>query len=134
MSVYVDRFVGFISDISDEYFNSNLENLSKDEEDMLRESLSEYRYNHYYSGRELSVDEIVLVVDGMCGEYAKLVYVKLFDRESSNESEANPVINEALLQCEVPLEVREKMQKVFSKLFDSERVLDIHFQEFVHWR
>lgn len=134
MGVYVDKIVGYIADVTKEFEEIGDEVFSDNFEHALSKELADLGYKAYYSKERPGENDIILIYDGMMGAYAKLIFIKSIEYYSSDETEPSPFINEALKMIEVPTEIREKMQGVYSNIFKRDNPIDVHLQQFSYWR
>ncbi len=147
MGVYVDQYVGYFIDISEDE-DALIARIVESEKQRLGSKFNdEYLYDfdafeecliegnnipaelsslgfkpHYsHNGKEAAGrHDIEIVRDGMSGNYQYLVYIEDVDRYSDNESEPLEAVNEALRKTPIPDEVFTKLAKVYKYLFRKE--------------
>lgn len=138
MGVYTDKIVGYMVDVTEEYNqirdDSIWDNYIDDSnEKELQKELIEAGFKCYYSNQKPTKDNIMLIYDGMSGKYAKLIYIKSIEYYSNDESDANDIINEALKTVPVPNEIKDRLEMVYSTIFNSNKKIEVYLQEFIHW-
>lgn len=147
MGVYVDQYVGYFIDISEDEdgliartANSERQRLGSkfddkyiDDFDAFAEcliegnnippELSALGFKPHYNHQDQDAagyHDIEIVRDEMSGNYQYLVYIEDVDRYSDNESEPIEAVNAALRKTPVPDEVYNKLAKVYKYLFQKE--------------
>lgn len=104
MSIRCERYIGYSLDIM-----KDIDTLSEEQkEQWLYEST---RVN----------DNIIVLYDGLSGEYCKLFYIIAVDRESFyNDNEVDANINELLKIVSVNMEVKHEMRQAYKTIFGKE--------------
>jgi len=133
MSVYCDKYVGYALDIQEDW-----DKLSEDTKDKWLDNDNEaLNYKGYYSSKKDINSTIMIIPDGMNGDYVKLMCVIKCETNTYEEDcdELVDVINEMLSSGEVPFSVQKHMREVYKAVFkkDLNRASDIKPYYLVHW-
>lgn len=118
MGVYADKYFGYFMNVLDDYLKGeDMWDKFIDSDGIISEELKELRFVPYYARPKHGEGDITLLYDGMCGNYAKLVFVQTVEFYSADDSYTNEKVNEILKSSPVPTEVREQMEKVYDLIF-----------------
>lgn len=145
MSVNTNRFVGYTLDITDEFMSAYKENEDMYEKwietcsdnDLERKAyLRGLGFKSYYD-KDLK-DNVILLYDGLNGQYAKLVYVIDYSVWSEcDDMEENIIssINKLLAQTKIGLSTIGHLKAVYKAIFNKEctNVKDIKAEYIVHY-
>lgn len=130
MSVNANRFVGYTLDITDEFMKAYKEDDNMYEKwidtcsdsDLERKAyLKGLGFKSYYN-KDLK-DNIILLYDGLNGQYAKLVYVIDYSIWSEcDDMEENIInsINKLLSKTSISLSTVEHFKSVYKAIFNKE--------------
>ena len=97
MGIYLDKYFGYMLDVTEEYSklcDENDDDILFDKYiscklEQLDDNLKELGFVPYYFERKHREGDIVLIDDGMCGEYSKIVYVKQAEKYCNDESDVS---------------------------------------------
>jgi hypothetical protein len=81
------------------------------------------------------IDEgsITLVVDGMSGSYAKLIYILGCQEDVGYIDGFNNKVNKILNDIKVPKEIAQKLKDIGMKMFGKLESADVKTEIIVHW-
>lgn len=142
MGVYLDKFFGFMLDVTEEYEKS----LNENDDDIIFEKfiscnmeeinkdLKDLNYVPYYNGKKKpEKNDITLITDGMCGEYYKIIFINNFENYCSDEYDSEEE-NKYLQTIPVPNDIVEKITNVYNIIFGkTNKQLDIKLMKFNHY-
>lgn len=142
MGVYLDKYFGYMLDVTEEYdklCDENdddilFENFISCNFDKLNKDLQELNFVPYYSvSRKHRQNDITMIYDGMCGEYCKLIFINQFERYCNDESDVN-MENKFLKTIAVPDDIRGKLTKVYEIIFGkTDKQLNIQLMKLNHY-
>lgn len=142
MGVYVDKYVGYMIDISEEIFKLRKENIEAFDELLdgifyneiaMLDKYKDAGFKCRYGDDTASKEDLELVYDGMNGDYAYIILIDTVDRYSNDESDIPELIKLALMKTPIPEEVTEKLSKAYNVLFDQKLDKPIYLQMLNHW-
>ena len=121
MSITIEKIKGFTVTLKENLTHEDFEFFNS-----LEDEHKEFNYGGEYYDHPLKDDKVALIVDGMSGEYARLVYI-----ESVNEV---CDINQeylALKEKEIPSEVYDSLNKAYQMIYN--KPLDKSKIEYALW-
>lgn len=130
MGVRVDKYLGYVVNIQDEW-----NKLTEEERDLWLDTKHTDTFKAYYLSGDCK-DKITVIYDGMSGQYTKLVYVvEYFSATCDDDEKIVGVVNKYLGSAEVPNEIRQKLREVYKEIFSLDYVTDfkVQLQYFIHW-
>lgn len=142
MSVYCDKVFGYAIDVSEEFEKADRDLIDKwlDYDEKNKELYNKLGFKTYYGGwqKPISSGDIVLIYDGMSGEYCKLVLIKEYVYKSDCEEQDEEIvtsINEELQKIEIDTNIKGKLQLAYENIFNSdENIMDkIKLEYLIHW-
>lgn len=116
MGISCDAFVGYTLDITNEIQElSNYDKIIYELEDG-----NEYEIKSYWGNSRINSGDVVLLHDGLNGEFTKLIYVLSYENNIGylESEDIFKTVNGLLLFVDVPSNIRIKLLSVFNKLFN----------------
>lgn len=141
MGIYLDKYFGYMLDVTEEYSklcDENDDDILFDKYiscklEQLDDNLKELGFVPYYFERKHREGDIVLIDDGMCGEYSKIVYVKQAEKYCNDESDVS-IENEFFKILPIPDDIRNKILSVYEIIFGKpNKDLEIHLMKLNHY-
>lgn len=116
MGINCDAFVGYTLDITNEVQELN----NSDEIIYDLKDDNEYGLKSYWGKSGIKPDDIVILHDGLNGEFTKLIYVLNYEHNIGylESEDIFKTVNGLLLFADVPSNTRIKLLSVFNKLFN----------------
>ncbi|MNL91089.1 hypothetical protein D3C81_08170 [compost metagenome] len=122
MSITVSKVLGYcidIQDFIDSYANSvSIDTIVQEKKEFLRDL--GFNTTNYIS--KVKAEDIIILEDGLSGEYSKLIYVLSVVEDSEDDVYKNEqitkVINKHLSDIRCPKDIRHKLDSVMKILFN----------------
>lgn len=140
MSVYCDKILGYMIDITEEFnsLSSDLQDkwISYNEE--IEEQYKKLNFIPYYSDITPSSGEMIIINDGMSGNYTKLVliidYIYKSESEEHDEDLVNS-INRELAKLKINKAIKEKFEEAYNIIFglNKNKCDSIKVKYLIHW-
>lgn len=134
MSISCNKFVGYSMNIMKEI--EDLDTETKNDIIYDLEKGNKYGLSLYWGSGKLKTGDIVILYDGLSGEYAKLLYVVAvsYDAYEDDTEYFTSSIQELLKKVEVPNDVRTSMLKVYYNIFGNIISKEIITDYIVHYQ
>ena len=123
MSVSTERIIGFTVTLKKDLKNTDFEFFEN-----IEEKYKEFAYGGEHCQYRMKPNTVALVVDGMNGDYARLVYVENVKKVYSAYDEGPYTL---LRQTEIPEEVYNELNIAYKKIY--EIPLDKKLIEYALW-
>lgn len=123
MSITIEKIKGFTVTLK-ENLNAN----DFDFFDALEEKYEEFAFDGEYGQGYMKPNQVALVVDGMDGDYARLVYIESV-KEIYNADETDKYMS--LKEKPITEEIYKKLNEVYQKIY--EKPLDVMLIDYALW-
>lgn len=123
MSVSTERIIGFTVTLKEDLNHNDFEFFEN-----VEEKHKEFAYREKYSQFGMKPNQVALVVDGMNGDYARLVYVENV-KEVDGAYDEDPYT--LLRPTEIPEEMYNELNIAYQKIY--EMPLDKKLIEYALW-
>lgn len=118
MSVYTEQIIGFTVTLKKDLTQEDFEFFNG-----LEDKYKEFAFNGEYSqwGRGIKPNKVLLIVDGMCGEYARLVYV-IHTQEVSIDNDGYFLLKGGDITNEVYDNLNKAYQMIYGEQLDKNKI------------